>query len=231
MDNKILKWILYLLPLMFLLTNCVRPKIDMEQIQKIKSDFTKRELEYFAELAFKSDFNNKAVKLAKWDRDIRIGLAGDYSKEDSMEVIRIANELNDIINTIKIEIVPFESSNLKMHFVGYDEFDNFFKNASVGTHGFCIIMFDLMRNINRGTILINKSLSGKDRKSTILNEISNSLGLINDSYKYPTSAFQQFMNKNTTYNEIDKKVIDLLYNYDLPTRLDGKYFNHCFIEN
>ena len=231
MNNRISRWIIYFLPLMFVLTYCHSPKLDTEQIHKIKSHFTKSELEYFAELAFKSDFNNKAVKLAKWDRDIKIGLAGEYTKEDSVEIIKITNELNNIINTIDIEFVPFKSSNLNMHFIGYDEFDNFFKNASIGTHGFTIIKYDLMRNINRGTILINKGLTGKDRKSTILNEISNSLGLINDSYKYPTSAFQQFMNKNISYNEIDKKVIDLLYNYGLPTRLDGKYFNHCFIEN
>jgi hypothetical protein len=211
------------------MTNCYRPKLNIEQIQKINSEFTKSELEYFSELVFKSDLHTKAVKLSKWNKDIMIGLTGEYTKEDSIEVRKIVNELNDIIKTINIEITTFENSNLKIHFVGYEEFDNYYKYASVGTHGFLLIRHNFVKEITNGFILINKSLSGNDRKSTIRNEISNSLGLINDSYKYPTSAFQQFENNNITYNKMDKKVIGLLYNYGLPTGLNGEYFKECFL--
>ena len=39
-----------------------------------------------------------------------------------------------------------------------------------------------------------------------------------------------FENKNITYAEVDKKIISLLYNYGLPSGMDGKYFKECFLE-
>jgi hypothetical protein len=219
-----------LLIFLLLLSNSYRPKLNAEQIQNINSDFTKSELEYFYELTFKNEIKAKSVKLKKWNKDIKIGLIGEYTKEDSLEVGKIVNELNEIINTVDIKTTTFDNSNLKMHFISYEEFDKYYKYASIGTYGFFLIKHDSSNEITSGLILINKSLSGNDRKSTIRNEISNSLGLINDSYKYPASAFQQFENKNITYDEIDQKVISLLYNYSLPTGLDGEYFKECFLD-
>lgn len=230
MNFKIWRQCGSVLVFLFLLTSCYRSKLNEEQIQNISSDFSKSELEYFYELAFKNEITAKTIKLKKWDKNIKIGLTGEYVKEDSLEVNKIANELNEIINTVDINTTTFDDSNLKIHFASYQEFDKYHKCATMGTHGFFLIKNDFSNKITSGIILINKSLKGNDRKSTIRNEISNSLGLINDSYKYPLSAFQQFENKNITYAEIDKKVISLLYNYSLPLRMDGKYFKECFLE-
>ncbi len=220
----------FLFYFLILMTSCYSPKLDTEQIQKVKSNFTESELEYFSVLAFKNEIHSRRVKLSKWNKDIRIGLKGEYTSEDSNEVSKIVNELNNIINPISIKITSFEDSDLKIYFISYQEFNDFYKYASIGTYGFFIIKHNFLNEITNGVILINKNLTGIDRKSTIRNEISNSLGLINDSYKYPTSAFQQFKNKNITYSNIDKKVISLLYNYNLPTSMDEEYFKQSFLE-
>lgn len=227
---KIWRQVGFLLIFPLLLTNCYRLKLNAEEIQNINTDFTKSDLEYFYELTFQNEIKAKSVRLKKWNKDIEIGLIGEYTKEDSLEVNKIVNELNEIINTVNIKVTTFKNSNLKMHFTSYEEFEKHCKYASIGTYGFFRIKNDFTNEITSGLILINKSLSGNDRKSTIRNEISNSLGLINDSYRYPASAFQQFENRNITYAEIDKKVISLLYNYSLPTGLDGKYFKKYFLD-
>jgi hypothetical protein len=50
------------------------------------------------------------------------------------------------------------------------------------------------------------------QKHLLREELTQSLGLTNDSWKYPESIFYQGWTTTTTYTEMDKRLIDLLYN-------------------
>lgn len=70
-------------------------------------------------------------------------------------------------------------------------------------------------NIFQANLFINTSKSIERQKGAILEEITQSIGLGNDSYLYPTSIFyepkideQVFITKN---NSFDRKIIKLLY--------------------
>jgi len=69
--------------------------------------------------------------------------------------------------------------------------------------------------IRRGEMYIDiyrcHSLNGQ--KHLLREELTQSLGLFNDSYKYDESIFQQSWTETTEYAPIDRVLIDMLYNH------------------
>ena len=61
-------------------------------------------------------------------------------------------------------------------------------------------------------INLKKQEGSLDLQDCLREEISQSLGAINDSYLYPTSTFYQGENYVTEYSEMDVNVIKILYN-------------------
>ena len=50
------------------------------------------------------------------------------------------------------------------------------------------------------------------QKHLLREELTQSLGLFNDSWKYPESIFYQGWSTVTEYSDMDKRLIDMLYN-------------------
>jgi hypothetical protein len=50
------------------------------------------------------------------------------------------------------------------------------------------------------------------QKHLLREELTQSLGLLNDSWKYPESIFYQGWTTTTEFTEMDKRLIDLIYN-------------------
>jgi hypothetical protein len=50
------------------------------------------------------------------------------------------------------------------------------------------------------------------QKSVLREELTQSLGLCNDSWEYPNSIFYQGWSTNTEYSDLDKEIIQMLYN-------------------
>jgi hypothetical protein len=50
------------------------------------------------------------------------------------------------------------------------------------------------------------------QRSILREELTQSLGLYNDSWKYPNSIFYQGGNDVTEYSDLDKEIIQMLYN-------------------
>ena len=68
------------------------------------------------------------------------------------------------------------------------------------------------QEIQKAYIFVNTLDAGlKRQKHVIREEITQSLGFINDSYEYPESIFYQGFSENDFFSEMDKKIIRLLY--------------------
>jgi hypothetical protein len=68
--------------------------------------------------------------------------------------------------------------------------------------------------LTRGTMYVDiEKITKVDAKKHILREeLTQSLGLPNDSYDYPESIFYQGWTETTEYTELDKELIQMLYN-------------------
>lgn len=63
----------------------------------------------------------------RWYKDIKIFIYGNYSKQDSLDVVENIKLFNNFINPIKISVVKNkDSANVVMYFVTDEEFGNMF---------------------------------------------------------------------------------------------------------
>jgi hypothetical protein len=183
--------------------------------------YTEEEIKYFNEITLKNELNSK-IRLtpAKFKRDIKIYVYGDYEPYMLDEVKRVVDDLNDIINPIDLSIVNNRcDANVVMYFGDYESFtldnpdlkrNNKLKNCK----GFFTTKSKGSNEIVSSRIFINvpKHHNIKSLFDTLREELTQQIGFFNDCWLYPESCFYQGGNEVLKYSEIDVKLIKMLYN-------------------
>jgi len=184
--------------------------------------------EYFYEVAYKSEFNQK-IYSKKWNSDVKIYICdykNDNKYEDSLnktmdtlknETIKIISELNDIVGSINFTLVE---DSLLANFYIFLGSSNWYNKVVPQTIPYTKGNYGLGWVILKNNIIVRSYVfvdtyrisTIKEKKHLLREEITQSLGLFNDSWKYPTSIFYQGWTDVIEYSEIDKKIISKLYN-------------------
>ena len=168
--------------------------------------------EYFNEVVLNTEFDGPRSQAFKWKKDMKIYVEGEYSQELNSELDRIVGELNDIINTIEIEIVSTPSeANMFVYFGtpdGYkSQHPNVIRSRLDSNWGYFLV------DGNGGSLYVDIYRANlQEQKHLLREELTQSLGLFNDSNKYPESIFYQDWTTTTEYAQIDRELIDMLYN-------------------
>lgn len=191
---------------------------DVEFIKSaIKIDYTRYDNEtneYFNEIVYGSEFDEEDRTVPyKWKKDMNIYIDGQKNDYLIFEIKKVINELNKIINSINIKIVPLKKdANFFVFFGDYQTFDQkynlFFPEYLLNNWGY----FELYYDTGVMYVDVNRAKNFEAQKHLIREEITQSLGLVNDSWKYENSIFYQGWTTTNSYSEIDIKLIDLLYN-------------------
>lgn len=151
----------------------------------------------------------------RWNKDIKIYASGDISKANKKEMVRVIIALNRLIKPIKITLVQRpEMANSFIYFGAIDAYNKSpltSKKLNDTYFGhFHIKIFQ--QEIQQSNIYINTSeTSEKRQKHIIREELTQSLGLINDAYDYPESIFYQGYSETKEFTLLDRKLIGLLY--------------------
>ena len=175
--------------------------------------------EYFKEIVFESEFSNdRKTEPRRWTKDVKIYMYGDVSGIFTEELTKIVGELNEIIDPIELfEVASKKTANCRI-FLGtredfIAEYGNQISDDSKErlnhNSGFFFMYYD------EALIFINtEKTNGNElaQRHLLREELTQSLGLCNDSYAYPESMFYQPWSLTTEYAEIDKRLIDMLYN-------------------
>jgi len=186
----------------------------------MNTNYNQETMEYFREITLKNELNNKIKRHPiKYKSDVKIYLQGHTDKFIEDEVTEILQDLNVIIDPIELYKVDKESdANMVVFFGDLQSFltlnpdlinspqinncEGYFK---LKTKGQKIVSSRIFMNLNKQ--------EGKlDLQDCLREEITQSLGTINDSWKYKNSVFYQGPNYVTRYSEIDVNVIKMLYN-------------------
>ena len=179
-------------------------------------EFSPEAKEYFKKVAYGNEFNSGNTSLKKWNQDVKIYVFGDKRDYLMSELKDIVSELNGLISTINITIVSNESdANLIVLFGSAQEYNEFESN-SVGytdqNQGLFIVYG--REELTHATMYVDveRTSTNDGQKHLLREELTQSLGLCNDSYDYPESIFYQGWTETTEYTEIDKELIQMLYN-------------------
>jgi hypothetical protein len=176
------------------------------------SHFNQAEIEYFTEIALGAEFGDETPVIKKWVDDIRIKVDGEPTEEDLQTVNNIIKDLNEIIIGIKIKLVD-KKANLTITFSPESDFSSIDSNYVPTDFGFFWALWhDDNFTIYDASILISSvDITQKARSHLIREELTQSLGLMNDSNKYKDSVFFQEWTDIVEFSEIDRSVIKLLY--------------------
>jgi len=153
--------------------------------------------------------------IIRWDQDINIYLAGTISKSNKKEIIKVIIELNRLIKPIKINLVQKpERANSFVYFGSLKGFNSSIYTEKKLTNDYLghFHIKTFQQEIQKSTIYINTAKATlKRQKHIIREELTQSLGLINDAYDYPNSIFYQGYSETKGFTEMDKALIQLLY--------------------
>ena len=171
-------------------------------------------LSYYNEVVMNSEFSGKMEKPFKWTKDMKIYV--DKTDQNYLvdELNRIVNDLNFLIDPIQIKVVNSkDQANYFIYFGYYKDFEKKYNvvnsNLLESNWGF----FEIYPN-NTGIMCVDviRTKEIDAQKHLLREELTQSLGLLNDSWEYPQSIFYQGWTTTTEYSSIDKEIIKMLYN-------------------
>ena len=176
------------------------------------TDFTQEEIDYFTEIALGAEFGDETPVIKKWTNNVRIKIDGEPTEEDIQTIDNIVDDLNKLIGGITIKIVD-KKENLTITFSPESDFTSIDPNYVPTNYGFFWALWhDDNYVIYDATILVSSAdITQTERSHLIREELTQSLGLMNDSAKYKDSIFYQEWTDVTEFSEIDRAVIKLLY--------------------
>jgi hypothetical protein len=177
--------------------------------------YTLEDLTYFQEIAFGSEHQYLEPKIRKWAANIQIRVEGDPTAEDLITLKTIIDEINTLQNSIELSIDYFES-NMIISFQPEKTFKDSYERYRPFNPGYFWVRW-INEEIYHANILIDSdSITQATRNAIIQEEITQSLGLMNTSSRFPDSLFND--DKLTTghgLSDMDRKLVGMLYQPDI----------------
>lgn len=166
---------------------------------------------YLTEVAFSPEYNDDGTKaLKRWHSPIRLHIVGDCSDENLAVIDRLIDWLSRIDGMPEI-ICTEEDSNHSFHFVPLDEMSLLIDNFPEDNWGIAWVYWSNF-DIEQGLCAVASDMMTEEEMTHIIQEeFIQSLGLLNDSYTYPDSIFQQHWTVTQHPSALDFALIRMLY--------------------
>jgi hypothetical protein len=175
-------------------------------------------LDYLSEVGFGDEYGSVPTVLHKWTKDVGIGIHGTPTPADLATVNQVVAELNSLLSGLELRLTD-GAADIEIHFAPESSFAAIEPKYQPVNMGFFRVWIDGDGAIHRGRILIaSEGVTQGERSHLIREELTQSLGLFQDSRQYPDSIFYQGWTASGEYDSIDRPTIRLLY---LPQLLPG----------
>jgi hypothetical protein len=169
-----------------------------------------RELDYFAQVAGGIEFGPHGT-IHKWQSDLRIQIYGDPDPASLAALSDVIADLDEVVDPIGLSLVD-SGGNVDLHFAPVSQFPAILLEYEPENFGFLYVWWDAAGVIDRATVLISTTdIDQAARTHLIREELTQSLGLLNDSWDDLESIFYQGWTTVQEYTPLDLTVIAMLY--------------------
>ena len=173
-------------------------------------------LDYYCEVALNSEFGDADRKVHKWEEQIQFYL---FPSEDSEKYETYIKEHIDRLNEVEgfpgiIFAGSQEEAELTLEFITAEEMKSLTGPGSEEAFGYATISwYNKDGRIFKGSVyIVREADSGEeDVKHTIVEELTQAMGLMNDSDRYPDSIFYQGYSTVHELSEADNILLKLHY--------------------
>ena len=193
-----------------------QPKIDKAVGNTVKSSdyniLQYDDLDYFSEIAFGSEYGFSNYEIKKWENDVELQVMGHPTQQDIAALAAVIADLNQLISpNLHITLVE-NGGNAEIHFIPHSEFYQFELPGLLFYGGFFRNWWQANGEIYRGLVVIGTDKTDQElRTHLIREELTQMLGLMNDSVKYPDSIFFQANSLTDKFSALDMRLIRYLY--------------------
>ncbi len=177
--------------------------------------------DYFFEITTKNEYYpNRHTNPMKWKkRNVSIAMLGKPSAEDIKIFTEVAQYVEGVLN-IRFTYINKEESDILFYIGSHDflesELLSYFPQTKLSRVSLTALanfetkFFD-RTSIKKSYVFVSEGVIPKYKKHLFLEELIQSMGFPNDSYKYPNSIFYQGESCDTVFSKMDSAIIKILY--------------------
>ncbi len=193
---------------------------------EIEPEFFKLGIQYFVDVAGSGEFDSDHDGVVKKrGGPVFVSVEGDYQDSDLQVLKRLIAQMNAIagVPEITLQEKSDKETNLKIYYAPLREVHKILDSDMLDQWG---IFFYWWTNDPQYEIIDAKIGIATDfnspasRKHLLQEEFIQSFGLINDSYDYSDSIFQQDWTTNPYPNELDWLLLEMLYRPEITPGMD-----------
>ena len=165
-------------------------------------------------LGFEYPDSSNENLIVKWTKSrVGLNLNGIITESDRLCVSETLQDFNELSTEIHITLTSDSKADIQIFFQPEQEFKSTLPQYTPKNRGFFYTNWSGDKKIQKATILIDSTseISQAERCHLIREEITQSTGLAVDSALYLDSIFQSAWTETTSYSDIDKAVIRILY--------------------
>jgi hypothetical protein len=197
----------------------------------LKEKYTQEELDYFYKIALSLEYGNKSNVIHKWNQpEITVSIVGNPAEEYINQLDNAIYNLNYILGDTKLKVVD-KNGDLKIYFINHSNFHTYISDKDMAEQnwGYFDVWWNNNNEIYKGNIFIAIDKGSMQLQSHLIKEeLTQSLGLTNDSYKYENSIFYQGWGDTPKYLDIDRSIIKLLYEPDIKSGMTKSEIQKLF---
>lgn len=199
--------------------------VAFQMIADAHAQSNERLMDWTEEVLLSREFSEK-TGVIKWGKSPHISIFGGDAKQERI-VKKVVSHINETLNETPIKQIVISSpdqisADIHVHFIPLDEMpsvakDNGFSYTEGNWGFFWVYAPRSTYEIERAVVLVaSDKLKGKILRHIVLEEITQSLGLMNDSSIVDKSIFLQDWDDRQYLSSQDKKLIKFLYNHVEP---------------
>lgn len=177
------------------------------------------EVDYFLEIALGFEFGDAARVVRKWGHDVDFRVQGSLTQADRATLDDVVADVNGLTSTWDLVEVDGAPS-VEVYFAPEDSFPSLLPSYTPGNIGYFTVWWGGDQHLIRAVVLIASDVPQTVRDHLIREEMTQMLGMGNDSRRYPDSIFQQAFSTVTSFAPIDEAVIEILYRPEIGVGLE-----------
>lgn len=182
---------------------------------KIYTYTNKQIVDYFSDVVFSSELDGYVGKVCKWMSPVKYWIYGERNEED----LRLFDGLTEYLNGIEgfpgiSEAENPDEANFEIYYTTEENMSNLFENYVPNSWGMASFWWreGTCEIVRARAAIVCDETDQYEKNTVVLEEITQAMGIGDDSYMYPESLYYQRWSQPQTMPYIDRCVLEILYN-------------------
>jgi hypothetical protein len=184
------------------------------QVTARPGGFQPAAIDYFVEIGFGAEYGGSSRIVRRWATGPAVRVNGTPTADDLATLSDVVGDINALTTTVDMSLVQAEPS-VELHFARQADFPQILPSYVPGNVGYFSVWWDASQHIYRAVVLVSVEIDQVGRNHIIREELTQILGLMQDSYRYQDSIFQQSWTTVDRYSTLDEQLIEMLYRPEL----------------